>query len=749
MLTKAPSARRGLAASIACYLVGVPLLTHFVAPGGMAAVLLAIPLYTISWSCGRRWGLLGAALGIAYNSVNWVFLGDGRGALRPDGVPYLVVLYIVECAGAALLVLLVAGMKGREAAGRRELERSKELLRQSEAKYRTLIDLAPAAVFVVQDGTLIFCNRQAADMAGISPAALVGQPIRALLHEEDVTVATQMFASRAAGETTPPSVVRLRTRRGAVIWVETVGQRIDWGGRPAVMYFSTDVTERRNAEEALRESERRYRVSETKYRNLVDGAPEGVWVVENARVSFCNAHFAQTLGYTLEEMVGMSVETFNHPEDRERSMARYAARAAGKRLPKSLTRHVRKDGSLLWVETVGHLIDWEGRPAVLYFSSDVTERRVFEEQLVQAQKMEAIGRLAGGIAHDFNNLLQVILGFCAMLRGYPEDRRALLNDLAVIEDSARKAAALTQQLLTFSRKQVTQPRALDARTLVRQSERMLSRVLGDNVQLIVHTGEEEAAVRADAGQLEQIVLNLAINARDAMPAGGRITIRVQVVSVPLAAGADLPPGRYVQLEVEDTGRGMDAQTLGHIFEPFFTTRAGAGGTGLGLSIVYGIVQQNGGRIRAHSVPGKGSTFTILLPRVSDVEAAAAAPAPEEEYVGSGSVLVVEDQEPVRRFVRIVLERAGFTVTEAQSGEEAVQACRDACFDLLITDVVLTGISGDAVAETVRGIRPGIRVIYMSGYLTEQSSARIRGTRLLHKPFSPSDLLAQVKHAFSP
>ena len=432
------------------------------------------------------------------------------------------------------------------------------------------------------------------------------------------------------------------------------------------------------------------------------------------------------LGYRLEEMPGIPVRALNYREDLESAMARYAARAEGKILPKSITRQVRKDGTIIWVETVGHRIEWEGRPAVLYFSSDITDRRALEEQFVQAQKMDAIGRLAGGIAHDFNNLLQVILGFVSMMKAYPEDRRAIQNDLSVIEDSATRAASLTQQLLAFSRKQVVQPKVLDLGALVQQSQMMLSRVLGENIALAVVVADGGSRIRADAGQMQQIILNLAINARDAMPDGGRITITVATVRE--APSRDLPEGDYVRLSVRDTGRGMDAKTVGRIFEPFFTTKAYGTGTGLGLSIVYGIVKQNGGHVQALSQVGEGSTLVVSLPRVLEPVPDSGTHAEPAPHRGSRSILVVEDQPAVRHLVRTVLEQAGYTLTEAQSGEEAVGICRGRAdgFDLLLTDVVLTGMGGDETASAVRALSPLTRAVFMSGYVDEEHLSRLNG-----------------------
>lgn len=858
-----------LALSILFYLVCAPLITRFVAPNGLAAVLLGYPLYVTTWLYGRKQGFVAAAAGVAFQTVIWFAFGDGGTAVARTRVTYLVTLFVVECAAVALFVLLVGNMKQASERSGREIERS---------RYRSLVELAPEAVFVLVEGKLAYFNNHALEMLGYSRDEMSGLSMRSILHEDDLARAQETFTERVEGQTLRKSITRIVRKDGSAIWVETTGQQIQWEGRRAVLYFSSDVGERLRAEEALRESEKRYRDSEAKYRGLVEVAPEGICVVKDARVAFCNANFAEMLGYPMGELIGLPLRTLNHPDDREAALARYASRAEGKLLPKSITRqvrkdgmtiwvetigrrlewdgtsavlyfcsdvsdrlraeaalreseeryrvseskyrnliqvapeaicvvehatvtfcnshlagmlgypegelpgmplsqfiykedfgwaleryesrtagnlvgksivrHVKKDGRIIWVETVGQRIEWEGRPAVLYFSSDITERKLLEEQFVQGQKMEAIGRLAGGMAHDFNNMLQVILGFVGMMRSYPEDRNAILSDLKVVEESALRAASLTQQLLAFSRKQMIQPKVIDLGELVRQSEKMLSRVLGDNITLDVVLAGEESRVKADPGQLQQVIMNLVINARDAMPSGGRIRISVENASSNEGAAGSAPAAASVRLSVKDTGTGMDEETLGRIFEPFFTTKPHGTGTGLGLSIVYGIVRQNGGDVEAHSKVGKGTTFVISLPRVFEPTEAARTGSEEGASRGSGSILVVEDQASVRHLVRVVLERAGYAITEAASGEEAVEICRDRRFDALITDVVLTGMGGEDVARAVNAVSSGTQVIFMSGYVDQDQLGRLKHAPLLHKPFTAAQLLERVKSSLA-
>jgi two-component system cell cycle sensor histidine kinase/response regulator CckA len=631
------------------------------------------------------------------------------------------------------------------------IRESEEKYRESESKYRRLIEAAPEAISVVDDGKVVFCNSRLLDMLGFSLSEMIGTNIAQLIHKDDVEAAMTRHAARQEGTFIPKTINRNVKKDGTAIWVESLGLRIEWEGRPVVLYFASDVTERTCAEAALRSSEEKYRTAEKKYRNLIEVAPHAIAVVEDARITFVNTRLLELIGYSHGEMLGMPLQSIIYGEDLEKAMGYYLARADGGVLPKSTIRFVPKCGGVIWVETTGQRIEWEGRPAVLYFSVDVTERKLLEEQFAQAQKMEAVGRLAGGIAHDFNNLLQVILGSCTMMRTSAGDRNAMLSDLQVIETSGRRAASLTQQLLAFSRKQVVQTRVIDLRELVQQSEMLLSRILGEDIGLAVVESNNAGCVWADPGQLQQVILNLALNARDAMPAGGQIAISVENASLKEAEGYEIPAGDYVSLTVSDTGHGMDARIMDHLFEPFFTTKGLGKGTGLGLSIVYGIVKQCGGFIKVESTVGVGSMFTIHLPRVFEPVDHDMACAEREGPHGSGSILLVEDEAAVRNLVRKILESGGYTVAAAEGGEEALRLCREheGGFDLLITDIVLVGMRGGEVAERVCKCFPLISVIYMTGYADQADvPPRDTGAPVLLKPFAAADLLAHVRSVLS-
>lgn len=377
-----------------------------------------------------------------------------------------------------------------------------------------------------------------------------------------------------------------------------------------------------------------------------------------------------------------------------------------------------------------------------------------QEQLYLAQKLEAVGRLAGGVAHDFNNLLSVIQGNTDLLLMDTADGEPPHEELSEIRQACERAASLTQQLLAFSRRQVLRPEVVDLNGRMRELERMLGRLIGEDVDLRTELAPEIGQVRVDPGQIEQVVLNLAVNARDAMPRGGRLSLGTRAMTIGEAEAAGFPyavtPGEYVEISVQDTGTGMTETVLRHVFEPFFTTKAQ--GTGLGLSTVYGIVKQSGGYVWVDSAPGEGTRFRVCLPRVEGMPAAPAeAPAPVQVERGAGTVLVVEDEEAVRSVARRILERAGYTVLEAADGAAALEMCggHPGDVDLVLADVVMPGLGGPELIERLRPLRPGVRVLYMTGYSDDRlASYGVAGDQpdLVGKPFRSGALLEKVRSA---
>jgi two-component system cell cycle sensor histidine kinase/response regulator CckA len=406
------------------------------------------------------------------------------------------------------------------------------------------------------------------------------------------------------------------------------------------------------------------------------------------------------------------------------------------------------------VESAEYPITYDGGAAVLAIVRDIRERQRLQEHFFQAQKMEAIGSLASGVAHDFNNMLTAILGYSeCLLRKFPPDT-SLRNDLEQINLAGKRAAALTRQLLAFSRKQVMQPRVLDLNALVSELEKMLRRMIGEDIEMNTRLEPELGAVSADPGQLQQVIMNLAVNSRDALPQGGKITIETANVTLDkenLQGRREIPPGQYVLLSISDNGCGMDRETLSRIFEPFFTTKGQGRGTGLGLSTVYGIVKQSQGFIWVYSELGQGTTFKIYLPRAhGHAETWSSEPAMGEKKGGTETVLLVEDDASVRDLARRVLGEQGYTVLMANTGEEALLQARKFCgpIHLLLTDVVLPAMNGKVLASQIRLLRPATQVLFMSGYTNNaivQHGVLEPGVEILEKPFVRGSLIERVRH----
>jgi len=514
--------------------------------------------------------------------------------------------------------------------------------------------------------------------------------------------------------------------------------------------------ERNQVRRQLETSERQLRESEVSYRTLVERAPMGIYR-SSAEGKFLsvNAALVRMLGYDSPEAVqqlDMARDVYADPAERQRLLDRdtYTERE----YDEVEATWKRKDGLLLKVQLSVRAVR-NVASGVAYYETivrDVTEQRRLQAQLMQAQKMEAVGRLAGGVAHDFNNLLTVIISYSDLLLedlGRDDPKR---EDVAAVRKAAEGAAALTHQLLAFSRQQVLQPKVLDVNATVANTEKLLRRLIGEDIQLVAKLGSGLGSVKADPGQIEQVIMNLAVNARDAMPAGGQLTIETANVEMDEAYVRGHPlaqPGRYVMLAVSDTGTGMDEQTKAHIFEPFFTTKELGKGTGLGLATVYGIVKQSGGFIWLYSEPGHGTSFKIYMPRVDEsaerATPAAAAPLPR----GTETILVVEDAPAVRAVTRQVLERQGYTVLEAPNGGAALVLAtkHHGPIHLLLTDVVMPGVNGRQLAEQLARPRPDMMVLFTSGY-TDDSVVRHgvleSGIAYLQKPFTPDGVARKVR-----
>lgn len=502
-------------------------------------------------------------------------------------------------------------------------------------------------------------------------------------------------------------------------------------------------------EEALRRSESRYR-------SVVESAVYGICRTSlEGRFLDVNPALVSMLGYDRPEQllaIDPKRELFVYAEEQVR-LARECERRG--RLDNFEIQWKRKDGSAITVRLSGRAVASPDEPQQILelIAEDVSEKRVLEDQFRQAQKMEAVGRLAGGVAHDFNNLLLVISGYTEGLLEKLESGSTLHSKAAAIQQAADRATTLTRQLLAFSRKQLLELKVVDVNTIVSDMERLLRPLIGENIHLITKLGAGLGCTRADAGQLEQVIMNLVVNAKDAMPAGGKITIRTANTELDDSyrrEHAYIQPGPYVLLSVSDTGSGMDKETLSRIFEPFFTTKEKGKGTGLGLSTVYGIVKQSGGYVFAQSEPGKGTTFRIYLPRVEDAaEIASTVRTPETTTNGTETVLLVEDEESVRQLVKETLESRGYKVLEAEDGEAALKIALNSQepIQLMITDVVMPGMSGRELAQQLSKTHPSTKVLFLSGY-TEDALAHQggheQGGAFLQKPFTLQNLSRKVR-----
>jgi PAS domain S-box-containing protein len=602
------------------------------------------------------------------------------------------------------------------------------------------------------DGELFYLNP-----AGQKLLAVDDAPRRGKIHLQDFAKNQHLekldglMASLVRTGSWTGEMRALNLRTGSPIPIETHAFviRDPANGTPIAMAaVSRDLTERKVVENALR-------VSEDKFSKAFQISPDAVNLNRLGDGTYVevNEGFCRTMGYTPEEVVGKTsteLKIWDRPSDRVQLVRRLGTEGEVRNLEAKFRK---KDGSIVTGLMSARIMEVHGEPCILSITRDITERSRLEEQLRQAQKMEAVGRLAGGIAHDFNNLLTAIIGYSDVLlsRVGPADPAA--EDLLAIQKAGESAAALTRQLLAFSRKQVMDLRPVSLNGLVAQTEVMLRRVIGETVALRTTLDPDLWTVRADGNQIQQVLMNLAINARDAMPGGGSLTIETWnavIASDAAARPPDCAPGPYVVLAVRDTGHGMDEETAGKIFEPFFTTKGVGKGTGLGLSMAHGIIRQSGGFIEVSTARDRGTAFLVYLPRVEDAVEANAAPVISTDTKGGGeTVLLAEDSDVVRCYIVEILELGGYKVLEAASGEDALQVAEDhaGALDLLVTDMVMPGIGGAELAARLGTARPGIKVLFISGY-PEYSSGKHRllkpGAPFLGKPFRARVLLDKVR-----
>jgi PAS domain S-box-containing protein len=635
---------------------------------------------------------------------------------------------------------------------------------ESEAKYRGLLEAAPDAMVVVdQDGEIVLLNVQAEKQFGYRRDELVGQPVKNIIPVG--------FAERLIADDLRSAAEALAQQIGTGI--ELSGRRKDGSEFPIeIMLSPLESAEGILVTAAIRnisvrkESEKHLAQMEAKYRGLLEAAPDAMVVVDqDGEIVLLNVQAEKQFGYRRDELVGQPVKNIIPVGFAERLIAddlRSAAEALAQQIGTGIELSGRrKDGSEFPIEIM--LSPLESAEGILVTAAirNISVRKLAESQLLQAQKLESIGRLAGGIAHDFNNMLFAIHGYAELLAEdlTPTNRASLDPDRALlsvdaISHAAERAAALTAQLLAFSHQQVISLNVLDLNAAVDGLEPMVRQLIGENMRLVVNLGDTAGHIRADAGQLDQILVNLVVNARDAMPDGGTVTIETGdvLLDTPYATEhVDVRPGPYVLLVVSDTGIGMDRATREHIFEPFFTTKELGKGTGLGLATTYGIVHQAGGHIWVYSEPGLGSTFKLYFPRVDAPRTAEPPEVAATPAVGTGRVLVVEDEPVVRDMTTQMLTRSGYRVIAVADGAEAVArlARLDEPIDVLVSDVIMPHMSGIELAEVVMDRYPDVGVVMLSGYTAQTLNLErvtARGATFVPKPVTSRQLVLAVQQA---
>jgi len=620
-------------------------------------------------------------------------------------------------------------------------------LAERERELRKILTTAMDGFWVVDsEGRLIDVNEAYCAMSGYTREELLRARI-ADLEALETPEETAAHVRRIMGQGSDRFETRHRRKDGQSLDIEASVNFIE--RTKTFVCFFRDITERKRAEEALRRSEERFRA-------LIEKSTDMILVIDaEGRYRFWSQGAVEVLGYTSEEMLGRPALLDMHPEDQEHmgeTLQRLVSSPGSSFSDELRYRH--KSGAWRRLQaTARNLLDDPAVQGVVVNARDVTEQRSLEEQFWQAQKLESIGRLAGGVAHDFNNLLTVVLSGVEELRARPEaeapDCSELVQEIGAAGERARE---LTRQLLAFARRQVIMPESLDLGAVVREGEGLLRRLLGEDVELVTRLGSDLWPVRCDRGQIDQVILNLAVNARDAMPRGGTLAIETSNVEIDEAGAASRPglrPGAYVRLAVRDSGAGMSPEAQAHIFEPFFTTKGVGKGTGLGLATVYGIVKQSEGFIYVESEPDRGSTFEVFLPRTLEKIAEARQVALPTTARGTETILVVEDDAQVRTVTVRALQAAGYQVLVASDGPKALELAARAPgrIHLLLTDIVMPGLNGSEVAQALARLQGDIRVLYVSGYTADAIAERgvlDSGVDLLQKPFTPASLLARIR-----
>ncbi len=664
---------------------------------------------------------------------------------RTDGTEFEteVSLKRIELSGVPHLLAIVRDITQRK--------KTEEALRESEEKYRLFVERASDGITIVQDRIIKYINPRLAEMLGRTTDEVVGTSFEKYVDPAELAGVEDRYRLRMQ-EMPVPTIYEtiLQDRDGNRIYVEFNAGIINYEGKPADLVIVRDITERKQVEEALRGSEE-------KMRAIFESSVDGIYVT-NLEYNLLEVNNAciQIFGYSnKKEVLGQNVLNFLKKDEYENAR-RMIKNVLAKGYIKSIEFvSVKKDGSEFPIELSTALLkDESGNPVGFVGNiKDSSERKQLEEQLSQSQKIEAIGRLAGGVAHDFNNILTVIRGYCELMYTKLDDASPLYKSISQIDKASKRAEGLTKQLLAFSRRQVMQSKVLNLNSLILDDKDMFQRLIGEDIELEIDLDENLGNIKADPSQIQQVLLNLVVNARDAMPDGGRLTFTTRNITLDDSIKKVHKPmkgGNYVLLTVRDTGTGMNKDIQKQIFEPFFTTKPKGKGTGLGLSTVYGIVKQSGGFIWVYSAAGEGAIFKIYLPRVKEKVPAAKVTIPiSDRNNGKERILVAEDEDVVRELVCNTLGNQGYQILEAANGQEALDLCLsdEEHIDMVLTDVIMPVMNGSKLVENLKTKFPDIKVLFMSGYTGETIVAKgvwETSVQFLQKPFSQAGLIQKVR-----
>ena len=671
-------------------------------------------------------------------------------------MPLVIILTFIVAAIAALLILVNICVRLRRVIGQLnvQLVRQAQTLNDSERQRELLFSLNPYPMWSYDRVSLRFLdvNRAAIQSYGFSREEFLTMKIVDIRPREEAPVLLEVIA-RKHEDFGRPGVWRHRRKDGSILLVTIAACQYEQDGQSRELVVAVDVTEKCRIEEALR-------ASEATLKALVDNAPFGIAQssLDDDRLTTVNPALLEILGgYSDQEAKELQMGTQVYTDAKERDRLVEVLRRSGK-VKGWETTFRRRDGTPVPVRITGVLRSSRNGTPELFskYVEDLTQQSTLEQQVRQVQKLEAVGRLAGGMAHDFNNILVVIKLSTEMLLSQITPDSICTKPLLQISHAADRAAALTKQMLAFGRQQLMQPRIINLNAVVSETTHMLRRIIGEDIELITNLADTVENSKLDPDQLTQVILNLAVNARDAMPRGGTLHIETRAANLDDTYAKEHPPvqpGRYVMMAVSDTGTGIDRSILPRIFDPFFTTKEVGKGTGLGLSIVYGIVKQSGGYIWVYSEPGHGTTFKLYFPATTAPRDGVALRAESTSYPSGQVVLVVDDEANVRSNVRDCLQQLGYQVLSAESGNSALRICEERAgkVDLILTDLVMAGQNGHELAGELAKRYPQIRVLFMSGY-TEDNAARreilLKGSSFLQKPFSVADLASSVHTALA-